>query len=169
MIVGDDGPVGVDDHPAAQALDRLAALARRREEVVERVRRAEAALDHLHGADVDDRRRDLLDHLHHRVAAACASVGRNEDCNTRKERGSWRREESTKKGPCETSSCAGRSVCAAPASRAGRRRGQKVAKTYLNALTGKGDEAGKDLLLGGVTMNAQLFTLENAELKARDR
>src|SRR5262245_49511433 len=40
-----------------------------------------------------------------------------------------------------------------------------VATTYLNALTGKGDEAGKDLLLGGVTMNAQLFTLENAELK----
>lgn len=42
---------------------------------------------------------------------------------------------------------------------------KKVAMTYLNALTGKGDEAGKDLLLGGVTMNAQLFTLENAELK----
>src|SRR5437868_6740679 len=42
---------------------------------------------------------------------------------------------------------------------------KKVATTYLNALTGKGDEAGKDLLLGGVTMNAQLFTLENAELK----
>ncbi len=41
----------------------------------------------------------------------------------------------------------------------------RVATTYLNALTGKGDEAGKDLLLGGVTMNAQLFTLENAELK----
>jgi hypothetical protein len=44
----------------------------------------------------------------------------------------------------------------------------KVANTYLNALTGKGDEAGKDLLLGGVTMNAQLFVLENAELKARE-
>jgi hypothetical protein len=42
---------------------------------------------------------------------------------------------------------------------------KKVATTYLNALTGKGDEAGKDLLLGGVTMNAQLFALENAELK----
>src|SRR4051812_27156548 len=42
---------------------------------------------------------------------------------------------------------------------------KKVATTYLNALTGKGDESGKDLLLGGVTMNAQLFTLENAELK----
>ncbi|MBK7860702.1 MAG: hypothetical protein IPJ65_19285 [Archangiaceae bacterium] len=45
---------------------------------------------------------------------------------------------------------------------------KKVATTYLNALTGKGDEAGKDLLLGGVTMNAQLFTLENAELKAEE-
>ncbi len=45
---------------------------------------------------------------------------------------------------------------------------KKVAETYLNALTGKGDEAGKDLLLGGVTMNAQLFTLENWNLKAKD-
>src|SRR5215212_6964168 len=45
---------------------------------------------------------------------------------------------------------------------------KKVADTYLAALTGKGDEAGKDLLLGGVTMNAQLFTLENAELKNRE-
>src|SRR5215510_3757330 len=45
---------------------------------------------------------------------------------------------------------------------------KKVATTYVNALTGKGDEAGKDLLLGGVTMNAQLFTLENAELKAAE-
>jgi hypothetical protein len=46
---------------------------------------------------------------------------------------------------------------------------KKVATTYLNALTGRGDEAGKDLLLGGVTMNAQLFTLENAELKALEK
>lgn len=45
---------------------------------------------------------------------------------------------------------------------------RKVAETYLNALTGTGDEAGKDLLLGGVTMNAQLFGLENWELKAKD-
>lgn len=45
---------------------------------------------------------------------------------------------------------------------------KKVAETYLNALTGAGDEAGKDLLLGGVTMNAQLFTLDNWELKAKD-
>lgn len=45
---------------------------------------------------------------------------------------------------------------------------KKVAQTYLNALTGSGDESGKDLLLGGVTMNAQLFSLENAELKSKD-
>lgn len=45
---------------------------------------------------------------------------------------------------------------------------KKVAETYLNALTGSGDEAGKDLLLGGVTMTAQLFSLENFEFKAKD-
>jgi len=45
---------------------------------------------------------------------------------------------------------------------------KKVAETYLNALTGAGDEAGKDLLLGGVTMNAQLFSLENFKFKDKD-
>lgn len=45
---------------------------------------------------------------------------------------------------------------------------KKVAETYLNALTGAGDEAGKDLLLGGVTMNAQLFSLENYKFKDKD-
>lgn len=45
---------------------------------------------------------------------------------------------------------------------------KKVAETYLNALTGTGDEAGKDLLLGGVTMNAQLFSLENWTFKSKD-
>jgi hypothetical protein len=45
---------------------------------------------------------------------------------------------------------------------------KKVAETYLNALTGTGDEAGKDLLLGGVTMNAQLFSLENWKFKDKD-
>lgn len=45
---------------------------------------------------------------------------------------------------------------------------RKVAETYLNALTGAGDEAGKDLLLGGVTMNAQLFSLENWKFKGKD-
>lgn len=45
---------------------------------------------------------------------------------------------------------------------------KKVAETYLNALTGTGDEAGKDLLLGGATMNAQLFSLENWKFKTKD-
>jgi hypothetical protein len=45
---------------------------------------------------------------------------------------------------------------------------RKVAETYLNALSGAGDERGKDLLLGGVTMNAQLFGLENWTIKAKD-
>ncbi len=45
---------------------------------------------------------------------------------------------------------------------------RRVAETYLNALTGTGDEAGKDLLLGGVTMNAQLFSLENWKFKTKD-
>jgi hypothetical protein len=45
---------------------------------------------------------------------------------------------------------------------------KRVAITYLNALTGQGDEAGKDLLLGGVTMNAQLFALENYEFQSKD-
>lgn len=45
---------------------------------------------------------------------------------------------------------------------------KKVAEAYLNALSGAGSEAGKDLLLGGVTMNAQLFTLENWNFKGKD-
>jgi hypothetical protein len=45
---------------------------------------------------------------------------------------------------------------------------KRVATTYLNALTGQGDEAGKDLLLGGVTMNAQLFTLENYQFQSKE-
>src|SRR4051794_28518173 len=45
---------------------------------------------------------------------------------------------------------------------------KKVAETYLNALTGKGDESGKVLLLGGATMNAQLFTLENWSFNKKD-
>jgi hypothetical protein len=43
-----------------------------------------------------------------------------------------------------------------------------VAVRYLNALTGKGSEADKDLLLGGVTMNAQMFNVENSEFKKKD-
>lgn len=61
-------------------------------------------------------------------------------------------------------------LVAAPAFAAddGEAEAKKVAETYLNALTGKGDEAGKELLLGGVTMNAQLFALDNWELKSKE-
>jgi hypothetical protein len=43
-----------------------------------------------------------------------------------------------------------------------------VAVRYLNALTGSGSEADKGLLLGGSTMNAQLFAIENWEFKKKD-
>ncbi len=39
-----------------------------------------------------------------------------------------------------------------------------VAEKYLAAITGKGDEAGRELLLGGVPMDAQLLTLENGHI-----
>lgn len=39
-----------------------------------------------------------------------------------------------------------------------------VADKYLAAITGKGDEAGRELLLGGVPMDAQLLTLENGQI-----
>jgi len=60
-------------------------------------------------------------------------------------------------------------VVSAPAAQPeGETEARKVAETYLNALTGEGDEAGKDLLLGGVTGNAQLFMLDNWQFKKRD-
>ncbi len=59
-------------------------------------------------------------------------------------------------------------VCALPCFAQDDADAKKVATTYLNALTGQGDEAGKDLLLGGVTMNAQLFALENYSFKSKD-
>lgn len=59
-------------------------------------------------------------------------------------------------------------VLAAPALAQDDTEARKVAETYLNALSGQGDEAGKELLLGGVTMNAQLFTLDNWTLKSKD-
>ncbi|PZR14016.1 MAG: hypothetical protein DI536_11915 [Archangium gephyra] len=58
--------------------------------------------------------------------------------------------------------------CALPALAQDDADAKKVAETYLNALSGTGDEAGKDLLLGGVTMNAQLFILENWKIKSKD-
>jgi hypothetical protein len=45
---------------------------------------------------------------------------------------------------------------------------KRAAQTYLDALTGKGDESGKELLLGGATMNAQLFSLENWSFVKKD-
>lgn len=45
---------------------------------------------------------------------------------------------------------------------------QKTAETYLNALTGAGDESGKELLLGGATLNAEMFVLENWKILSRD-
>jgi len=44
---------------------------------------------------------------------------------------------------------------------------QKIAEQYLSSLTGKGDSAGRDLLLGGATVNAQLFNLENWRVVSR--
>lgn len=45
---------------------------------------------------------------------------------------------------------------------------QKVAEDYLKALTGEGDDRGRELLLGGATMNAQLFILENWKIVDRE-
>lgn len=43
-----------------------------------------------------------------------------------------------------------------------------VAEKYLNAVSGKGDESGLDLLLGGATTNARLFSLENWAIVATE-
>lgn len=45
---------------------------------------------------------------------------------------------------------------------------KKVGEAYIAALTGSGSDAGKDLLLGGVTMNASMFTLENGTIVKED-
>jgi len=44
---------------------------------------------------------------------------------------------------------------------------RKAAEEYLQSLTGKGDPEGRELLLGGATMNAQLFSLENWKVISR--
>lgn len=46
---------------------------------------------------------------------------------------------------------------------------QKVAEAYLHAVSGQGDDAGRELLLGGATMNAQLFLLENWKIVSREK
>lgn len=38
---------------------------------------------------------------------------------------------------------------------------RKVAEAYLNAMSGVGDDSGRELLLGGATATAKLFALEN--------
>ena len=45
---------------------------------------------------------------------------------------------------------------------------RKTAETYLRALVDSGDDAGKQLLLGGVTSDAQLFTVENWKIVSED-
>jgi len=45
---------------------------------------------------------------------------------------------------------------------------QAVAERYLEAISGEGDDAGRDLLLGGATLNAKLFTLENWRIAGRE-
>ncbi len=45
---------------------------------------------------------------------------------------------------------------------------QDVAESYLKAISSEGDEAGRDLLLGGATLNAKLFTLENWRIVERE-
>ncbi len=44
----------------------------------------------------------------------------------------------------------------------------KTAETYLRALSGTGDEAARELLLGGVTMDAQLSSLENWRIVSKE-
>ena len=45
---------------------------------------------------------------------------------------------------------------------------RKIADTYLAALTGQGSDAGKQYLLGGLTMDASLYTVENAKISKLD-
>jgi hypothetical protein len=44
---------------------------------------------------------------------------------------------------------------------------RKTAERYLDALTGKGNQEDRELLLGGATTNAQLFNLENWRVISR--
>ncbi|HUB09710.1 MAG TPA: hypothetical protein VMB50_22080 [Myxococcales bacterium] len=43
-----------------------------------------------------------------------------------------------------------------------------VATKYLNALAGQGGDSGKELLLGGVSMEAELLQLTSFEIRSRD-
>lgn len=46
---------------------------------------------------------------------------------------------------------------------------RKVAESYLNALTGQGSDQGRDALLGGATMTARIFQLENWKVASREK
>ena len=46
---------------------------------------------------------------------------------------------------------------------------RKVAEEYLNALVGTGSDAGRDHLLGGATMTARIFQLENWKVVSREK
>ncbi|MGQ0505107.1 MAG: hypothetical protein ACT4TC_07270 [Myxococcaceae bacterium] len=45
---------------------------------------------------------------------------------------------------------------------------REIAERYLKSTTGEGDESGKELLLGGPSMDASLFSLENGKIVATD-
>jgi len=46
---------------------------------------------------------------------------------------------------------------------------RKTAEEYLNALSGAGSDQGRDHLLGGATMTARIFTLENWKVVGREK
>jgi putative oxidoreductase len=45
---------------------------------------------------------------------------------------------------------------------------RQIAEQYLKAVAGTGDDAGRDLLLGGATMTAKIFILPNWKIVGRD-
>jgi hypothetical protein len=45
---------------------------------------------------------------------------------------------------------------------------KRVAEAYLRATTGEGAESGRELLLGGVSMDAGIFNLENGQILSLD-
>ncbi len=45
---------------------------------------------------------------------------------------------------------------------------QKAAESYLKALTSTGDDAGRELLLGGVTLDARLTSVDSWRIVSRD-
>ena len=58
-------------------------------------------------------------------------------------------------------SCATTQAASGPSASSPREEVRRVAERYLEAVVGKGDEADRELLLGGATTDGRLFTLEN--------